>query len=137
MFETHDQARLPSSIFIDEKTHRWAYVAQTSNDPWFYITHELLQDGDPDTPYRQQYFIPTPQHLLGLISTDTDIAYVASVLLVTPPWLNESGTWLMEPLARVRHIGGTYCYDLEDGRTYPTAYSVKSKSGKVVWEKQA
>lgn len=135
MFETYDQARLPSTIFTDETTIRWAYIAQTSNDLWFYATHEVLQDGDPDMPYQRQYLIPAPQYLLGLASTDTEIAYVKAVQLVTPPWLNESERWLMEPLIRVRAVGNTLCYELENGDIYPREQAEAGRKGEVLWER--
>lgn len=135
MFETHDQARLPKPFFIDESSHRWAYVAQTSNDLWFYVTHESLQDGDPEARNHQQYLIPALPYLLGLITTNTENAYVREIQLVTPPWFNKSKKWQMELLLRIRKSDGNYYYELENGNFYPARASNEDNHGEILWEK--
>lgn len=134
MFETHDQARVPNPFFIDESLHRWAYVAQTSNDLWFYVTRELLQDGDPEAPNQQQYLITALPHVLGFVATNTEVAYVKEIQLVTPPWFNKSEKWQMEPLLRIHIAEGKPYYELVSGHFYPTR-SNQDGNGKVLWEK--
>lgn len=131
MFETHDHARLAPDLVFSSKegTHRWAYVAQTWNHEWFFITHETIDE--EGSRQRQQFMIPIATYLLGFISRDTPDAFISQIQLVSPPWLNESGTWLMEPLGEIRLIGRQFCYLTETGRFYPS--ELVNKPGKVVW----
>jgi len=133
MFETHDHALLAPDLFFAPPAgvHRWAYVAQTQNHEWFFATHETTDD--EGNKHHQQFMIPRAQYLLGLASRDTSEASVRQIQLVSPPWLNEGGDWLMEPLREIRLIGRKFCYLLENGNCYPAGLA--SISGRVVWPK--
>lgn len=132
MFETNDQARLQPSIYFvpEEGTHQWAYISQTANNEWFYITYETA---DEDVVYRQQMMIPIAPYVLALATRDTSEAFVHSIQLVSPPWLNESGSWLMEEIKEIKMIEGKYIYELTDGRVYPSELS--DIPAKTMWFK--
>lgn len=135
MFETNDQARL-DHLLQTNGTHRWAYIAQTSNHEWFFVTHEYQQEEDPEAWCQQQFMVPVVPYLLGLASTDTSEAFVREIQLVSPPWLNESDSWLMEHIESIRRIGNTYCYELTGGRVYPTEYRDRLNEAKPVWRRE-
>lgn len=132
MFETNDQARLQPSIYFvpEEGTHQWAYISQTQNNEWFYVTHETV---DEDVVCRQQLMIPIAPYVLALATRDAPEAFIRSIQLVSPPWLNGSDTWLMEEVKEIRLIGPKYIYELTDGRVYPSELS--EISAKAMWSK--
>lgn len=133
MFETHDQARVPSPFFVlEEGTHRWAYISQTSNDEWFFVTYETVDHG---VSSQQQFMIPTVRFLLDLASRDRPEQFIHEVQLVSPPWLNEKGNWLMEPIREIHAVDERICYELLDGRIYPSALLGQARD--CLWSKKA
>lgn len=132
MFETNDQARLQPSIYFvpEEGTHQWAYISQTANNEWFYVTYETA---DEEVVCRQQMMIPIAPYVLALATRDAPEAFIRSIQLVSPPWLNGSDTWLMEEVNEIRLIGPKYIYELTDGRVYPSELS--EISAKAMWSK--
>ncbi|PTV51799.1 hypothetical protein [Pseudomonas putida] len=132
MFETNDQARLQPSVYFapEEGTHQWAYISQTANNEWFYVTYETA---DEEVIYRQQMMIPMAPYVLALATRDTPEAFIQGVKLVSPPWLNGSDTWLMEEIKTIGLIGAKYVYELSDGRIYPSELS--DIPAKTMWPK--
>ncbi|MBC3475621.1 hypothetical protein [Pseudomonas taiwanensis] len=133
MFETNDQARLQPSIYFvpEEGTHRWAYISQTSNHEWFYVTYETTDD--EEVVSLQQLMVPIAPYLLGLATRDAPDAFIRSIQLVSPPWMNGSGSWLMEDLKEIRSVGPKYLYELSDGKIYPKEFV--NASAKTLWSK--
>jgi hypothetical protein len=119
-------------------TTRWAFVAQTTNREWFFVTHEYFQDGDPDYVCAQQFLIPDVIGLMSLINSDSDSAFVSRVQLVSPGWLNGTDEWRMEPLTRLLAIpgedGSKYVYEVASGCTYPASLANASLAArKIIW----
>lgn len=131
MFETNDRGRIPDSPFFppQEGSHRWAYVAQTSSSEWFMVAYEVVKDGEK---HSQQLLMPSAKYVLGLASREGDDEAIKEIQLVSPPWLNESGRWLMEPLKKIHLAGRQFCYELGDGRFYPSVFS--NESSKIMWQ---
>lgn len=132
MFETHEPARLPPNPFfaLEEGAHQWAYVSQTSNHEWFFVTYET---SDEENTHSQQFLIPIPQYVLGFASRDTPNAFIKEIQLVSPPWLNEAEIWLMEPIRAILKIGERFCYELTDGRFYPS--DISTELAEKLWKK--
>ncbi|MHC8322448.1 hypothetical protein ACYZT4_17450 [Pseudomonas sp. GB2N2] len=133
MFETHEQARVENPFFVlEEGTRRWKYVSQTSNDEWFFVTYEVAGE---EGSSQQQFLISKVQFLLGLVSRDGPDQFVREVQLVSPPWLNQKGRWLMEPIREIQTVGELFCYELMGGQVYPS--KMQGKSRDPVWSKEA
>lgn len=131
MFETHERARLKNPLFVlEEGTHRWAYVSQTTNHEWFFVTYATF---DEDVCSQQQFMIPAAQYLLGLVSRDAPDDFILEIQLVSPPWLNEKGAWMMEPIRAIQAVGERFCYELMDGKIYPSELLVHPR--KTLWSK--
>lgn len=132
MFETNDQARLQPSIYFvpEEGTHQWAYISQTANNEWFYVTYETTDD---EVVCRQQMMIPIAPYVLALATRDTPEAFIQSIQLVSPPWLNGSESWLMEEIKEIKLIGTKYVYELSAGRIYPSEFF--DIPAKTMWSK--
>jgi len=133
MFETHERARVRHPFFVlEEGASRWAYISQTANDEWFFVTYETVgQTGIS----QQQFMIAEVQFLLDLASRDTPEQFVHEVQLVSPPWLNKKGNWLMEPVREIQKVGDRWCYELMDGQVYPS--TLHGQSCDSLWSKDA
>jgi hypothetical protein len=133
MFETHEQARVKNPFFVlEEGARRWAYISQTSNDEWFYVTYEVAGE---EGSSQQQFMISKVQFLLDLASKDTPEQFIHEVQLVSPPWLNQKGNWLMEPIREIQEADERVCYELMDGQVYPSA--LLSQTREPLWSKRA
>jgi hypothetical protein len=131
MFETHAQARLQNPLLaLEEGTQRWAYISQTANHEWFFLTYETF---DGEVSSQQQFMIPAVRHLLGLAYRDTPEEFIREIQLVSPPWLNEKCRWLMEPIRAIHSVGEQYCYELMDGQIYPS--SLLRHPRETLWSK--
>lgn len=139
MFETYEAARLPGLPSFEQNTTRWAFIAQAANQEWFYVTHRYFQDGDPDSVCSQQYLIPDVIGLLSLVRSDTPDAFVHSVQLVSPGWMNGSEQWRMEPLLGLIALPGEesssrYAYKVAGGGIYPTQHAnTVQTTGSTIW----
>lgn len=133
MFETHEQARVRNPLFVlEEGARRWAYISQTANDEWFYVTYEVAGE---EGSSQQQFMISKLQYLLDLASRDTPEQFIREVQLVSPPWLNQKGKWLMEPIREVQEADERVCYELMDGQVYPS--KMLGRIRVPLWSKRA
>lgn len=138
MFETYEAARLPVLPSFEQNTTRWAFIAQSANCEWFYVTHRYFQDGDPDCVCAQQFLIPNVIVLMSLVQSDSDSAFVSGVQLVSPGWLNGTDEWRMEALTKLIATPGEegckYSYEVAGGSTYPVRQVDASHPvGKTIW----
>lgn len=86
MFETHAQARLQNPFFVlEEGAQRWAYISLTSNDEWYFVTYETV---DQQISSQQQFMDSTVRSLLASSFRDGPEQFIHQVQLVSPPWLN-------------------------------------------------
>lgn len=137
MFETYEAARLPMLPSFARSTTRWAFIAQSENREWFYVTHQYFQDGDPECVCAQQYLIPDVIGLMSLVQSDSETAFVSGVQLVSPGWLNGTDEWRMETLTKLIAIPGEerskYAYQVASGSTYPVPSADEQPVGKIIW----
>jgi hypothetical protein len=138
MFETYEAARLPMLPSFEQSTTRWAFIAQSANREWFYVTHTYFQDGDPEYVCAQQFFIPDVIGLMSLVESDSDAAFVSEVQLVSPGWLNGTDGWRMETLAKLIAVPSeersTYSYEVASGNIYPLTHAdAPQNAGKTIW----
>ncbi|AZE47743.1 hypothetical protein C4K04_2059 [Pseudomonas chlororaphis] len=138
MFETYEAARLPALPSFERDTTRWAFIAQADNREWFYVTHQYLQDGDPECVCSQQFMIPDVIGLMSLVQSSTNSAFVSEVQLVSPGWLNASARWRMEPLNRLIAVpceeGRRYTYEVAGGAIYsPQFEDTGGVGGTTIW----
>lgn len=133
MFETHDQARVrPPFIVLEEGARRWAYISQTANDEWFFVTYETLGE---EGSSQQQFMVSTIRFLLDLSTKDGPEQFIRQVQLVSPPWLNKRGSWLMEPLSAIYAVDERVCYEVIGGQIYPS--ELRENTRDLLWSKGA
>ncbi|OWP72951.1 hypothetical protein [Pseudomonas sp. K2I15] len=133
MFETHEQALVQNPFFVlEEGARRWAYISQTTNDEWFYVTSESAgEEGNA----QQQFIVSTVPVLLALSSKDGPERWIQQVQLVSPPWLNKKGSWLMEPISAIYKVDNRVCYEVIDGHIYPSELSEKPRE--LLWSQES
>lgn len=133
MFETHAQARVQNPFFVlEEGAQRWAYISQTSNDEWFFVTYETV---DQQISSQQQFMVSTIRFLLDLSSRDGPEQFIHQVQLVSPPWLNKKGCWLMEPLSAIYTVDERVCYEVMDGQIYPS--ELRGLTRDLLWSEES
>lgn len=133
MFETHEQARMEIPFFVlEEGARRWKYISQTANDEWFYVTYQTAGE---EGSSQQQFMISKVPFLLDLASKDTPGQFINEVQLVSPPWLNLKGKWLMEPIREIQEADERVCYELMDGQVYPA--KLLGQTRVALWSKRA
>lgn len=103
------------------------------------MTHQYFQAGDANSVCSQQFLIPDVIGLMSLVRSDTPDAFVRSVQLVTPGWMNGSEEWCMEPLLGLIALPGEessnrYAYEVAGGGIYPTQHASAAQSmGQKIW----
>ncbi|WP_160106551.1 hypothetical protein [Pseudomonas izuensis] len=133
MFETHAQARLQNPFFVlEEGAQRWAYISQTANDEWFFVTYETV---DQQISSHQQFMVSTVRFLLDLSSKDSPEQFIHQVQLVSPPWLNKRGCWLMEQLSAIYTVDERLLYEVMDGQIYPS--ELRGQPRELLWSKES
>lgn len=95
MFATDDDAEIPYP-FPGER--RWAYVTRTIHAPWIHVVVRGASEAE-GYGYRQMAFLETIPQLLRLSELD-DLKIIA-VDLVSPPYMNGTPRWQMEPLREI------------------------------------
>jgi hypothetical protein len=136
MFETYPEARLPPSLFFPKDTIRWAFIEQTNNVEWFYVTR-VLAEGD-DCRFESQYLIPDVPNLLGLIEATSETAWIKSIQIVSPGWINGTDGWLMQKLTKLICVqnGATerHFYEVAGAGIYPKSKKLKRlRHGEILW----
>lgn len=120
MFRTH-RSMLISSPEHSTENAIWGCIEHCIQLPWFYIT--IQKKNDNETMALQ---IMDPELFVELLEQDSDLSWVETVQLVSPPQMNGSGLWVMEELTEFSHVyhpdlGGSELYEVSNGRRYSMA----------------
>lgn len=97
MFITYRSAELHLPGHAGTQQH-WRHVEQEIAWPWFYlqIVRRIRR-----TAYQSTLMLNTAQDLRDIVDSQSNLAWVEQVQLVTPPHLNGQSRWLMEPLEEI------------------------------------
>lgn len=122
MFQTASHALDPlMSAIAGEGQHVWSYVNLAANRPWFYACYNLHTS---EGAIRETIMLSTVGQVIDLLKHDKQILKVKLLMLVSPPSLNRSISWLMEPLSKIWEARITeteryaVLYDLANGKQY-------------------
>lgn len=95
MFQTHESAKLP--IFWKDVDDRvYSYAELMVNSSWFYADCKVTDGVHSVT---STYLLSMSSQIKDLIN-NPDIS-IRSIYLVSPPYLNQTDSWNMRPLAKV------------------------------------
>ncbi|UVL89469.1 hypothetical protein [Pseudomonas sichuanensis] len=136
MFTTHRAAEMLLDLgpeYADRQI--WAFIEQEIIWPWFYVGVVRGRGRDQVT---SMLMLPHAQDLQQLLKASPAAFRVESVSLVSPPHINGSEEWCMEPLLELNTINyeGTdehgFLYVVAGGETYIVAPEGKSGSYRVI-----
>lgn len=118
MYVTRQEAYIDLSELGADGLH-WCYVEHSLHVPWFYITLSRDIDG-----YTMRTMLQTmdPSVLATVICSSSHELSVSDVMLVTPPYVNGTGSWQMEKLLEYTQCHaeevGSFEFFLVPGKQY-------------------
>ena len=136
MFITDASAHHPfMSRLLGNGKDAWRAVGLTAPREWFYVSYTL---STPKGNLAETALIANPAgELLEFLDQEDEGVSAISVQLVTPPFLNGSECWKMEPLIRVWKKPSdplAHVYEVEGGQRYCTAYGAWDISEYEFWK---
>ena len=136
MFITDASAHQPfMSRLLGNGKDAWRAVGLTAPREWFYVSYTL---STPKGNLAETALIANPAgELLEFLDQEDEGVSALSVQLVTPPFLNGSGGWKMEPLIRVWKKPSdplAHVYEVDGGQHYCTAYGAWDISEYELWK---
>lgn len=128
MFLTTPLDRHPiKSAIAGHNCDVWTHITLTVNFPWFCLSHSSRTGSE--IGIKGTEFLSNPDQVAEFLNQPESNIDVDQLLLVSPPRLNRTRNWKMEPLAEVwrGHFkdSGLFVdvYVLQDGRRYVGAPS--------------
>lgn len=119
MFLTRRDAEQQPSNMFGADHQSWYFVEQSIHSPWFYVSWVSRLGEATITDTLMIGDIPTLEIFLARAGAES---WIDDVQLVSPGWLNGTGTWLMEPLKSLTEkcVSGTknYSYVVRQGTSY-------------------
>lgn len=99
MFQTSELERdAPLSKLAGPGQHVWRSMSLTSANPMFWASVTTKND---EGTLQREFVFSSLDEVATLLSEQDDDFYVNELLLVSPPWLNDTGNWRLEPLRKV------------------------------------
>lgn len=97
MFETHNNAELFLPKALAPNGERlWSYVGMHVHVPWFYIEYAVDHE---NMKLRTVLFLSSVEQLKSL--TEQENIEITQAHVVTPGYVNKTGTWKMDRLKQV------------------------------------
>ncbi len=101
----------------------WRAVTLSTPNEWFYVSYSI---STPSGDLHETVLITHPaRELMSVLDGESDGVSIIGVQLVSPPFLNGTRRWKMEPLVRLwmKHSDPlAQVYEVEGGSRYCTAY---------------
>lgn len=103
MFFTDNCAETPVGAFMGPDKRSWRCVEWCLNAPWFWVT---VRQRNSQYSVTDCLMVSTPRDIewlahCGQASSDVEESQIVEIQLVSPPRLNRTSSWLMEPLDAV------------------------------------
>ncbi|TCT07079.1 hypothetical protein [Paralcaligenes ureilyticus] len=98
MFYTYDNAETPMGAWFEKGSRSWRFIEWSLNIPWFWVTI-VLSDGEASWTDTLMFYLP--QDIADLIEQRANNLKAIDVQLVSPPRMNGTTKWSMEPLAEI------------------------------------
>lgn len=99
MFQTTSLARHPiMSEIAGENEDVWSFVTLAVNAPWYFATYEDEIEGEI---LRSSIMLSNYQQVADLLHQQNRTFKVTDLLLASPGFVNNSGSWRFEPLEEV------------------------------------
>lgn len=121
MFLTRDDAEIPLGSSMNAGSRSWRFVEWYRTNPWFWVTIMVEGDGYSNFDTLMLYL---PGDVADLMAEGASSSKVVEVQIVTPPSMNKTERWAMEPLTEIicgvlPLTGRTvHAFKCRNGRTY-------------------
>lgn len=121
MFRTYLRDAMTLSSRLESDLQLWSCVEQIIPLPWFYLT-ALKRGGDSSS--RHMLMISDVLTLEELSLAGSSSVTIESILLASPPGMNGTERWLMEPLTEIAYVPKSkgsvrhYRFKVEEGAVY-------------------
>ena len=118
MIETISSAEVARKGVKKGQIQSWSYAFLEECKPWFYVD---CWD-DSSHPPTKSVMVGTPHNLKSL--AEQNLKNVRGVYVVTPPHINMSNEWKLQPLASILVVPNQvdecqiFIYELQDGTRY-------------------
>lgn len=106
------------------REHFWSRVELAYDDIWFYVSTGYTRVGGK---VRRYYLFTKPSDLVALIDESRDTFWIERVMIVTPPWMNGTGSWQMSQLKELIAVADSsdlisidYIYQFTNDLCYAT-----------------
>lgn len=96
MFTTQKHTKIPLQI-VSPREELWPYVELSINCPWFCCEYERLFD---DESFNSTIFFTNIEHIKTFKKLEN--VNIKAVYLVSPSYLNTTGEWKMNKLAKIQ-----------------------------------
>ena len=121
MFFTRDDAEIPVGASISKGAKSWRFVEWYRTSPWFWVTVIAEGEGYSNIDTLMLYL---PGDVADLVAEGANSSKVVEVQIVSPPRMNNSGAWSMEPLTEI--VSGVlpmtgrtvHVFKCRNGKTY-------------------
>lgn len=98
MFLTRDNAEISLEASISTGARSWRFVEWHQTKPWFWVTVMIEGDG---YSHLDTLMLCLPSDIANLIAEGVNASKVVEVQIVTPPSMNKTEVWSMEPLTEI------------------------------------
>lgn len=120
MFKTHVSSHHDLQAVFGPGHHHWRLIEREIATPWLHATRTIIEG---DVEYTQSVMPSDLQTFLSIANEKAPGARVSEPQLMSPPWMNEAGRWLLEPIrqidiAETHDNGVVHIYRMEGGRIY-------------------
>ena len=136
MFITEISAHHPFvSGLLGTGKDAWRAVGITTPNEWFYVSYAVFtQEGR----FSETVMISNPANeLVAFFDRESKGVSIVGIQLVSPPFLNGSAHWKMEPLIRIWKKPSdplAHVYEVADGKQYCSAYGTWDISEYEFWK---
>src|SRR3546814_14965855 len=98
MFYSYDYAETPVGAWLEKGTRSWRFIEWSVDIPWFWVTLVLSYE---EASWTDTFMFYLPQDIADLTEQHANNIKEIDVQLVSPPSMNGTTKWSMEPIAEI------------------------------------
>lgn len=120
MFKTHESSRHDLQAVFGPGHHHWRLIERDIATPWLHATRTIIES---NVEYAQVIMPSDLQTFLSITSAKNSGERLSEPQLMSPPWMNKAGRWLLEPISQIEIAetsdnGLVHIYRMEGGGIY-------------------
>lgn len=124
MFRTQDADLIGIPGMFGDGVSQWHSVSRLLKTHWYHLTVRAVENGRST---ELAFMVEGEQKLQHMLVAQDEHAFITDIQVVTPSYMNSSGIWSMEPLAKVTvGMDSTGCeaclLEVESGAVYHNSH---------------